>query len=360
MINIPYDLIKKDMNAAKNASYALGVVTGEERIVAGEFYDNKPGIPTEKRIFEIGSTTKTFTSLLLAKLVLEGRVALDEPIVTYKPAYKKALTYDGKEVTFRHLATHTSRLPREDIKTLRKIIKEDKQNRDNIYKHYSLDYFHDFYMQHDLKKEIGKKWGYSNIGVALLGNVLSEIVGMDYEEAIKIHILNPLGMHDTFIRPTEEQLSRYVHAYNKKGEMIPPLEFGSLHGAGAFRSTIDDMMIYLQHQLEMTDNPLKEAIAFTHQDQGVKAFKGVNMGLSWFIEEKKWSDYPLIHHGGTTIGFHTYFGFIKELQIGIVMYSTVQMSLLKILKILLRLSDGINENVANDICKDYIRAQKGL
>lgn len=355
MIQIPRECIEKELKGATKPSYALGIVTKDGKLVDGHIYgDEQSTIPVEKCYFEIGSTTKTFTGLLLAKLALDGVLDLDEPIASYKPEYKNALTYQGKEVTFRHLVTHSSGLPREDVKKIRKIMKADKQKKVNIFYYYTYEHFHQFYLQHDLKREIGKKWGYSNIGVGLLGRVLSEIVGMEYEDAIKTHLLNPLGMHDTFIMPNEEQRQRYVQAYNNKGEELPPLSFSSLQAAGAIRSTITDMMIYLEHQLGLRESPLADAIKLTHQDQNVKIMKNMKMGLSWFIEQKKGFDYPIIHHGGTTFGFHTYFGFIKELQIGVVMFSTIQLSAWRIIKMLLKLADGVNESVALSIFDQYI------
>ncbi|MFE8699875.1 serine hydrolase domain-containing protein [Cytobacillus sp. FJAT-54145] len=354
-MNIPESLIEKEIKSAKKASYAIGVVTKDSQHIQGQIYDDMGETEIGKSVFEIGSTTKTFTSLLLAKLAREGRLSLDEPIVTFKPEYKNALSSKGKEITFRHLATHQSGLPREDMKKLRKRMKENKQDKDNFFKHYTLDDLHQFYLDFDLKKEIGKKWGYSNIGVGLLGNVLSEVVKMDYEEAIKSHILTPIGMNDTFIHGNEEQLKRYVKPYNKKGERIPPIEIPAVQGAGAFKSTLHDMMIYLQHQMSLVDSPLKEEIDLTHQLQGVKANKRIQMGLSWFIENKKWSSYPLIHHGGTTMGFHTYFGFLKEEQIGIVMFSTIQISTIRLIKMLLGLSGTVNENHAEFVFKEFIQ-----
>lgn len=353
MLSIPEELIKKDIEQAKKASYAIGIVTRDGIQVHGKIHDDMRDLEIGRSVFEIGSNTKTFTSLLLAKLVQEGKVSLDDPIVTYKPEYKNALTFNGEEVTFRHLATHSSRLPREDIKKLRKRIKENKHDQDNVFKHYTLDDLHEFYIGHDLKKEIGEKWGYSNIGFGLLGNVLSEILGMSYEDAIQTHILKPLGMNDTFIHGNEEQMSRYVKSYNKKSKRIDPIELPAIQGAGALKSTINDMIIYLQHQMGMVDSPLQEAISLTHQVQGVKAHKKVQMGLSWFIEEKKWSSYPIIHHGGTTMGFHTYFGFIKEEQIGVVIFSTIQLKTLRLIKMLLNITGGINENIAEAIFKEY-------
>lgn len=356
-MKIPEELIKKDLSRAKNASYAIGIVTKDGTQIDGYIHDEMGDIEICNSVFEIGSTTKTFTSLLLALLVQRGELSLDEPIVSYKPEYKNALTYNGKEVTFRDLATHSSRLPREDMKTLRKRMKENKQDKDNVFKHYRQEDLHQFYLDYDLKKDIGKKWGYSNIGIGLLGNVLSDILALDYEEAIKTNILVPLGMNNTFIHGNDEQLKRYVNSYNKKGQQIPPIEIPAIPAAGAFKSTINDMTLYLKHQMGMIDNPLQEAIELTHTNQSIKAQKQVNMGLSWFIEEKKWSNYPLIHHGGTTMGFHTYFGFIKEEQIGIVMFSTIQLTTFRIVKILLGLSGQINENIAETIFKDYVRSK---
>ena len=104
----------------------------------------------------------------------------------------------------------------------------------------------------------------------------------------------------------------------------------------------------------LIENPLQEAIALTHKAQSIKAHKKVHMGLSWFIEEKKWSKYRLIHHGGTTMGFHTYFGFIKEEKIGIVMFSTIQLTTFRLVRMLLQLTGLINENIAETIFKDYV------
>ena len=106
----------------------------------------------------------------------------------------------------------------------------------------------------------------------------------------------------------------------------------------------------------MIDSPLKEEMDLTHTNQSIKAHKRVNMGLSWFIEEKKWNNYPIIHHGGTTMGFHTYCGFIKEELIGIVMFSTIQLTTFRLVKMLLGLSCIINENIAEVLFKEYVRS----
>ena len=63
-------------------------------------------------LFEIGSITKVFTSLLLEDMVDHGELRLDDPIGKFLPADVKTPSYKGKEITLVDLATHTSGLPR--------------------------------------------------------------------------------------------------------------------------------------------------------------------------------------------------------------------------------------------------------
>ncbi|MBM7714607.1 CubicO group peptidase (beta-lactamase class C family) [Bacillus thermophilus] len=347
-------LIQKELGRAKNASMGLGVITKEQKWVSGHLYDENRNTDIGDCIFEMGSTTKTFTSLLFAKLVLEGTISLDEPVTTFKPEYKNALSYNGKEVTFRHLSTHTSGLPREDMKKIRQRMKENKQDKDNPYKHFTHDDIHQFFLDYDLKREIDQKWRYSNIGVGLLGNILAEILGVTYEQAIQSHILEPLCLKDTFITGTAEQNSRYVKAYNQKKEPIRPMELPAINGAGALKSSLHDMLQYLEYQIGLKESPLQEAMALTHQTHGKTSWKKTSMGLGWFIEQVKWSEFPLIHHGGTTMGFHTFCGFIKEKQIGVVIFSTIQLSAWRIIKMLIKLEKGVNEDIAEEIFKAHL------
>ncbi|WP_158582943.1 serine hydrolase domain-containing protein [Lysinibacillus yapensis] len=353
MINTETEkLIKRELDQAKKASIVLGVIKKDEKFTSGTIYDDMGKTEIGDCVFEIGSTTKTFTSLLLSKLVLNNTIALDEPVSTFKPEYKNALSYNGKEVTFRHLSTHRSRLPREDMKKIRQRLKEHKEDKDNPYKYFSHDDLHQFFMDLDLKKEVDQKWGYSNVGVGLLGNLLAEILGTTYEEAIRAEILNPLGMNDTFINGSPEQYERYIKSYNKKGNRIPPIELPAIHAAGALKSTMNDMLLYLEHQMGLKEEPFKEEIELCHRVHAKTRSKKLNMGLGWFIEQKKWIDSPIIHHGGTTIGFHTYCGFIKEKQVGIVICSTIQLKPMRIIKMLTNLTGMVNEDIAESIYKN--------
>jgi CubicO group peptidase (beta-lactamase class C family) len=348
-------LTEKELRRAKNGSIAIGVVTKEGRYYDGQFHDDLNETNIKDMIFEIGSTTKTFTSLLLSKMVLEGTISLDDPIVKYKPTYEKSLVNSGKEITFRHLSTHLSGLPREDSKVLRKRMKQDAAAKHNVFKYYTNEDLERFFTDFQLKKEIGKKWGYSNLGVGLLGNVLSEILSESYETAITEHILTPFGMKDTYATVRGENLYRYTASYNVKGERIPQIEIPAVPGAGILKSTLHDMLTYLEYQMGLKETDVSDAISLTHQLHGDTTSKKAKMGLGWFIEKKEWYNEPIIHHSGTTHGFHTYCGFLKEKGIGIVIFSTIQLKLTRLLRIALNLEDNVNENIANAVFKKMIR-----
>lgn len=342
-------LMMKELSSAKKASILIGVVKKDQTYVTGKTNDHYSDVDIGDLVFEIGSVTKTFTSLLLSKLVLNHTIDLDEPVSSYKPEYKRALSYKGKDVTFRHLSIHLSGLPRDDTPTLRLQMKENKDAKDSPYKYYTSQDLNQFFIDYDLKKEIGKKWGYSNLAVGLLGNTLAELLGLTYEEAIKSQVLEPLNMTDTFIKGTSEQNQRYIKAYNKKGDHIPPFLLPAVNGAGALKSTLHDMLRYLEHQMNPDQSPLKREIELTHQIHSKTQWKYYNMGLGWVIERKKWSDYPIIHHDGGTTGFFTYCGFMKEKQIGTVICSTAPIKTFSIIKMLLGLGGMLHEDIAKTI-----------
>ena len=149
-------MLKRELDNAKKASIVLGVVTKNEKFITGTIYDDHGDVEIGDFVFEIVSATKKFTSLLLSKLIFNNTVALDEPIPSYKPEYRHALSYKGKEVLFRHLSTHRFGLTREDMKKIRQRMKEHKGEKDNPYKYFTHDDLHQFFIDFDLKKRLIK------------------------------------------------------------------------------------------------------------------------------------------------------------------------------------------------------------
>ena len=93
----------------------VGVINNQERLILsyGSKAVNSNDPPDADTIFEIGSITKTFTTILLADMILKGTISLNSIVGNYLPSDKVTMpSYNGVEISFKHLATHTSALPR--------------------------------------------------------------------------------------------------------------------------------------------------------------------------------------------------------------------------------------------------------
>jgi serine-type D-Ala-D-Ala carboxypeptidase/endopeptidase len=142
-------------------------------------------------VFEIGSITKVFTSLLLTEMVTRGEVALDDPVAKYLPGNVKMPARNGKQITFLDLATYTSGLPR--------VPDGISNTADNPYAAYTVEQLYGFLSNHTLRFDPGTHYEYSNLGFGLLGHVLALRAGTGYEDLLVSRVCAPLGLADTRI-----------------------------------------------------------------------------------------------------------------------------------------------------------------
>ena len=170
-------------------------------------------------LFEIGSITKVFTALLLQDMIERGEMKLDDPVQKYLPNSVKMPTYQGKEITLLHLATHTSGLPRDDDGQL-----------------------YAFLSHCALRQAPGTRLEYSNLGMGLLGHVIALKADKDYETLVVERICQPPGMDSTRITLPPELESRLAIGHAMPGSRVrgfrpphqePNARVPSLLGAGA-------------------------------------------------------------------------------------------------------------------------------
>jgi CubicO group peptidase (beta-lactamase class C family) len=143
-------------------------------------------------VFEIGSITKVFTGILLADLVDRGRVSLSDPVSKYLPAGVTVPSRNGRQITLLDLATHRSSLTRMPTN----MVPDGR----SAYPEYTIERLYAFLSEHELRRDIGSEYEYSNIAVALLGHVLERAAGATYEQLLQERILGPLGMRMTSTR----------------------------------------------------------------------------------------------------------------------------------------------------------------
>jgi CubicO group peptidase (beta-lactamase class C family) len=295
-------LLKARVDAGRNVGMVVGTVdaAGKTTIAA---YGN-PGhgsLPLDAdSVFEIGSITKVFTAILLADMADRGEVKLDDPIAKYLPSNIRVPERSGRKITLLDLSTQTSGLPRmpDNFRP---------SNPRNPYADYTAAQLYDFLSRHELRRDPGALFEYSNVGVGLLGHVLSLRAGKSYEALVKERILDPLDMDRTAVTFTPWMTRHLAKGHDQQGNVVSNWDVGVLGGAGALRSTMDDMLKFARANLQ-TRGRLQQVMQRTHVERA-PAMKGA-IGMNWIIRRL---DGQEIHwHNGGTGGYRTWIGFDKK------------------------------------------------
>jgi CubicO group peptidase (beta-lactamase class C family) len=256
--------------------------------------------PDRSTVYEIGSITKVFTSITLAKLVSDGLIKLDDPIAKCFPTNANV----PANITFKHLATHSSGLPR-----LPGNFFAIAGNSANPYIAYKKEHLYAYFAAAKKLKEPGTPSGYSNLGVGLLGHALAVCAGKPYETLVQDSVLTPLGMSNTGF--TNKNV---VTGLNPEGRPTSNWDFDVLAPAGALRSNAEDMLRFLRAQLE----PDKTSISAALRECQKRHLKG--MGLGWFFLNT-YEDLTFIWHNGGTGGYRSFAGFDREHKTAVIVLS---------------------------------------
>jgi CubicO group peptidase (beta-lactamase class C family) len=287
---------------------AVGVVDQKGRRVAahGHLSQGDARVVDGETIFEIGSITKVFTSLLLADMVNRNEVALGDPAARYLPVEVTLPERNGKPITLLDLSTHTSGLPALPTNL------KPKDPR-NPYAGYTVEDLYEFLSGYALPRDPGAGFEYSNVGAGLLGHVLARRAGTDYEHLIRLRITQPLGMADTRITLSAAMQQRMATGHNAMLAPVPHWDLPTLAGAGALRSSANDMLAFLEACLGYKESPLVPAMATMLQVH--RPVGKMQIGLAWFLlGDGAW-------HGGGTGGFRSFLGCEPKAGIGVVVLS---------------------------------------
>jgi CubicO group peptidase (beta-lactamase class C family) len=292
----------------------VGLIAPEgRRIVAyGTRSLTDPRTPDAQTVYEVGSITKVFTSLILSDMVQRGEITLTDPVSKYLPAAVHAPERNGKQITLQDLATHYSGLPR------------DLPNGDAA----SLAGLYRFLSTVELKRDIGSDYEYSNLGVALLGQALANRANTDWETLVRTRILLPLGLQHTGINPTPEMSANFVpgHGYNYSGiHRVSPDDLGPIDPAGALRSNTDDLLTFLAAFLGFTETSLTPAMDAMLSVQ--RSSPDGKVALGWHLGGTRNCLTPIIckavgeeivQHGGGTPGYRAFAAFDPKARTGVV------------------------------------------
>ena len=298
----------------QSVGIVVGVIGPEGRRVIqyGHLEKGDPRPLNGDTIFEIGSATKVFTSLLLADMAQRGEVALDDPVSKYLSPSVKMPERNGRSITLVDLATHTSGLPRMPTNFTPK-------DPANPYADYSVEQLYQFLSTYELTRDIGSKYEYSNLGGGLLGHVLARRAGMDYEGLVRSRICDPLGMNSTRITLSGEMKARLAAGHNQAMDTVANWDLPTLAGAGALRSTANDLLTFLAANLGYTKSALAPAMAAMLKVRRPTEQPGLEIALGWHILTTNGKE--IVWHNGGTGGYRSFMGFDPRTRVGVVALS---------------------------------------
>ena len=307
--------IRRQMAYRHQPGVVVGIVSGQELVWARGFgyRDVERQLPaTPATVFRIGSVTKLFTATAVMQLRDQGALRLDDPVAQHLPW----LTYrnrhpEGPAVTVRHLLTHTAGLPREAAFPYwtdrrfptREQMKEALAGQESVF-------------------EPGSRYKYSNLGLALLGEVVAAVSGVPYEDYVTRHVLEPLGMTSTRVRFEDVDRERLATGYlinraDGSQPVAPPTDANGLGPAADISSSVEDLARFVSAHL--TGEPPILAASTLRDMHRVhwlaKSWSsGRGLGFSVWRRGKR----TRAGHGGWVAGYRSQVAFDRESGFGVI------------------------------------------
>lgn len=248
---------------------------------------------TNTTLYEVGSISKVFTSLMLADAVVQGEIDLQAAAATENAAGIKFPSYEGTPITWANLATHRSGLPRLPNNF-------SSFNFQNPYQKYDSKLAAAYLSTLELSRKPGESYEYSNFAASVLGYLVAQKANSTYEKLLRERIAKPLRMTDCTTEPSAEQKKRHATTHSKYSAVTPAWTFADLPGAGGVRASIRDMMRFARANLYPPKGQLGEAIDLAWKQHAAGDDSGPALGLGWHIMgdgQTRW-------HNGQTGGSH--------------------------------------------------------
>lgn len=284
----------------------------------GRLKVDSPIKPDSMTLFEIGSITKVFTSEALKIGVSRGDFKLEDDIRQYLSPKVQLPSYIN--ISLLNLSTHTSGLPR-----LPQSLLDKMKDSLNPYKDLVQQDIYDYLKSCNENKPVGQ-YGYSNLGVGLLGHILELKYQKKYDDIIQDEICSKLKMRYTFNHIPDSLLSKVAQGYNEFNQPNPLWDFPVFQGTGCLKSNVVDMIKFLKAHLNESETAISPTLieCFKPQMNG-------DTGLGWHLYE---DDLKGIHgvpwHNGGTGGFRSFIAMDKNLQTGIILLSNSSVDITKV------------------------------
>jgi CubicO group peptidase (beta-lactamase class C family) len=224
---------------------AAGIVRdGERQVSTAGFANIEAGYAlVPNSLFMIGSITKIYTATLVMKLVEQGILDLDTPVVTYLPEF--TLSHDGVRdaITIRMLLSHTSGFDGDRFISYGR--GDDAYQRAIAEFHTLTQWF-----------QPGSFYSYNNAGFYLVGHIIQTLTGKTYEQVLTEELLTPLGLQHTLIYPDDALNHAYAAGHlvdRQQGARLHPAPHlpRHAHPAGGIMQSVGDLLTFAQLHLNL-------------------------------------------------------------------------------------------------------------
>ncbi len=272
---------------------------------------------TAETMYRVASITKSFTAIAILQLRDQGKLQLDDPIERYLPWFRiKNRFPNAPPITIRHVLTHTSGLPRESAFPYW-----------TDYKFPSRSEMIKALEQQETVFPTETRFKYSNLGVALAGEIVGEVSGMPYSEYVARQILDPLGMSSTTVYFQDKDRNRLAVGYGRQLEdgtrkKMPFLNARAIAASANLTSTVEDLAKFASLQFReghvvfgsqiLRGSTLKEMHRVQWLNPNWKS--GWGLGFSVWRKEEK----TVVGHSGWIGGYRSQLSFLPEDKIAVI------------------------------------------
>lgn len=292
------------------------LVSEEDEIVYKDAFGKASfewGIPnTTDTRFLIGSITKTFTAVLTLRLVELDKLNLDDVITDHIEDYPPDT---GDQITIEHLLVQSSGIPDyielPNFLTTKALQQHDRHE------------FPKFFADLDLEFEPGTDWNYGNSGYYLLGLIIENVTGMDYEKAMDKYILEPIGLENTGYAGSSTIVENLADGYINTPagfQKAPYIHSSAAFSAGMMYSTVKDLFKWTRSlyagEVIQSDEYFINMITPQKEDYGFGIFIG---------EQRIGNHQELVFgHAGTINGFSAQLTYLSDSDYTIIIMDNTQ------------------------------------
>lgn len=278
----------------------------------GEIDKGRNNLPNDSSFFELASVTKSFTGIITAQAVLDGKLKPEDDIRNYLEDSYPNLVYENRPIQIRDLLTHSSGIRRDFSKPLNKLFDLDATEEEKVtIQNYDRKALLKDLISYELDTIPGTRYDYSPvIGPEILAMILEKVYDKSYSELLTELVLSKANMNQTKMSLNELETNHLINTYTDEGRFAEQIAI-PMSGAGAgLKSTIPDVIKYIKYLLE-SDSPVitkMQKPLFKDEDDDM-------YGYFWQIND----DGEFMHNGGTN-GSTNWLVILPELNAGFTVF----------------------------------------